>query len=207
MLTNAVKFTHRGGDIHVLLERVNSHLEISVTDTGQGISPEFLPHMFERFRQADASAARRHGGLGLGLSIVKQITEMHGGVVSARSAGLNQGATFTIELPILAVHPSRSKPNHSRAGAEAAAVQWIELSGLKLLVVDDEADARELIRRLLVECGADVETAESAQTALASIQNHRPNLVISDMGCPGLMATSFCVERANCLKETCQRSH
>ncbi len=114
LLSNAVKFTPKGGKVQVLLERVNSHVEISVIDTGIGIKPEFLPHVFDRFRQADATTTRRHGGLGLGLSIVKQLVEMHGGSIRAKSPGEGQGATFTVTLPIIVVHPERPEPQKVR---------------------------------------------------------------------------------------------
>jgi PAS domain S-box-containing protein len=186
LLSNAVKFTPKGGKIRVLLEQVDSHLELSVSDTGQGIAPEFLPHLFERFRQADASTTRRHGGLGLGLSIVKQIAEMHGGTVTATSPGLNQGATFTIQLPIRAAYSpsSKSESRHPTGTSLSSDVQWVDLSNLKLLIVDDEQDARELIERLLVESGAQVQVAESAQAALTSIVENPPDVLISDIGMP-----------------------
>src|SRR5205807_10039137 len=120
LLSNAVKFTPKGGKVQVLLERVNSHVEISVTDTGIGIKPEFLPHVFDRFRQADASTTRRHSGLGLGLAIVKQLVEMHGGSIRAKSPGEGQGATFTLTLPITVVHPERVEPQKVRPKESAA---------------------------------------------------------------------------------------
>ena len=154
LLSNAVKFTPKGGKVQVLLERVNSHVEISVIDTGMGIPPEFLPHVFDRFRQADASTTRRHGGLGLGLSIAKQLVEMHGGSIRAKSPGEGQGATFTVTLPITVVHPERPEPEKVRP-KEADTAEDIcrerALAGLKVLVVDDEPDARQLIRRVLVD--------------------------------------------------------
>src|SRR5262249_22166950 len=120
LLANAVKFTPRGGRVQVLLERVNSHVEVSVIDTGIGIKPEFLPHVFDRFRQADGSTTRRHAGLGLGLAIVKQLVEMHGGTIRAKSPGEGQGATFTLTLPIVVVHPERSEPPKARPKESAA---------------------------------------------------------------------------------------
>ena len=120
LLSNAVKFTPKGGKVQVLLERVNSHVEISVIDTGMGIKPEFLPHVFDRFRQADASTTRRHGGLGLGLAIVKQLVEMHGGSVRAKSPGEGQGATFTVMLPIAVVHPDQPEPAEGPAQGSRA---------------------------------------------------------------------------------------
>ena len=170
LLSNAVKFTPQGGKVQVLLERVNSHVEVSVIDTGMGIKPEFLPHVFDRFRQADASTTRRHGGLGLGLSIVKQLVEMHGGGVRAKSPGEGQGATFTVMLPITVIHPDQPAAGKIRPRQDEPAADFCQgglLAGLKVLVVDDEADARQLIRRVLVECQAEVALAASADEALA----------------------------------------
>src|SRR5207245_1440872 len=119
LLSNAIKFTPKGGRIQVSLERVNSHLEVCVADNGQGIKPEFLPHVFERFRQADSATTRRHGGLGLGLSIVKHLIELHGGSIRAKSAGEGRGATFCIELPVMIVHPPQDQRTHPRSPASA----------------------------------------------------------------------------------------
>ncbi|HMO24986.1 MAG TPA: PAS domain S-box protein, partial [Tepidisphaeraceae bacterium] len=159
LLTNAVKFTPKGGRVQVLLERVNSHLEVSVIDTGEGISPEFLPHVFDRFRQADASTTRRHGGLGLGLSIVKQLVELHGGSVRVKSAGAGKGATFIVALPLTVIHPDPhpgEHREHPQTPSPPDADDWREscakIAGLKVLVVDDEPDARLLIKRLLEDC-------------------------------------------------------
>ncbi len=194
ILTNAVKFTSRGGRVQVLLERVNSHLELSVIDSGQGISPEFLPHVFDRFSQADASNTRPHAGLGLGLAIVKQLVELHGGSVRAKSAGPGQGATFSIELPLPSVSgeaahtPERPRASRSvRAEHDLAdpARCCADFSGLKILVVDDEADARALMRRLLEDSRATVLEASSAAEALALIRSARPAVLVSDIGMPG----------------------
>jgi signal transduction histidine kinase len=162
LLSNAIKFTPKDGKVQVGLQRVASHVEICVSDTGIGIKPEFLAHVFERFRQADASTTRRYGGLGLGLSIVKQLVELHGGTVHARSAGEGQGATFIVHLPIPVM--TRSAPNEPRRHPQkekvlAGEFRPLDLSGIKVLVVDDEADARDLIKRVLVECDAEVITA------------------------------------------------
>jgi len=194
ILSNAVKFTPRGGRVQVLLERVNSHLELSVVDSGQGISPEFLPHVFDRFSQADASNTRQHAGLGLGLAIVKQLVELHGGSVRAKSAGPGRGATFSIELPLLSVsgdaadtpdrrHPSRSKgADHDPLDP---ASRFVDFSGLKILVVDDEADARALMRRLFEDCSATVLEASSAAEALSLLCSARPDVLVSDIGMAG----------------------
>lgn len=186
LLSNAVKFTPKGGKIQVLLESVNSHIELTIADTGQGIDADFLPHLFERFRQADATTTRRHGGLGLGLSIVKQITELHGGTVDVRSAGPGTGSTFVICLPTLVVHapPDDEERIHPRFGMSAAELQSIDLTNLRILVVDDEPDARELVRRLLAECGASVRAADSAAAALTMLAAETPDVLVSDIGMP-----------------------
>jgi len=190
LLTNAVKFTPKEGRVSVTLDRVNSHFEINVADTGEGIDAAFLPHVFERFRQADASTSRRHGGLGLGLSIVKQLVELHGGNIHAASGGNGRGATFTVALPVPALDvyqsPRESREQLLRAVTEdlATAVPVTNLTGIKVLVVDDEADARSLIERLLHECGATVITAGSAGEAMEHARNDEPDILISDIGMP-----------------------
>ncbi len=186
LLSNAVKFTPNGGRIHVLLERVNSHVEITVTDTGIGIRPEFLSFVFDRFRQADASTTRRHGGLGLGLSIVKQLVEMHGGTVRAKSPGENQGSTFAVALPLLVVHDQdksgRIRPKEPIAEELEFAPTLLE--GMSVLVVDDEPDARELIRRLLAESRAEVFVAGSVAEALSLLDRKTFQVMVSDIGMP-----------------------
>jgi signal transduction histidine kinase/CheY-like chemotaxis protein len=187
LLSNAIKFTARGGKVQVLLERVNSHIEINVADTGAGIRPEFLPFVFDRFRQADASTTRRHGGLGLGLSIVRHLVELHGGSVRAHSPGEGAGATFTVHLPLIVVHrsPHAEPRQHPRSSASvSAAFGVVDLSGVRVLVVDDEPDARELIRRVLLDCEANVITAGGADEALLLIRQHKPHLLVSDIGMP-----------------------
>jgi PAS domain S-box-containing protein len=190
LLNNAVKFTPRGGRVQVLLERVNSHLEVSVIDTGEGIPPEFLPHVFDRFRQADASTTRRHGGLGLGLSIVKQLVELHGGRVRASSSGEGSGSTFTVSLPLTVIHPppepeaGRRHPV-ARTGPHLSQDTCVELHGVRVLVVDDEPDARSLLQRLLEDCHAIVMLAESAGAALEKLVADRPDVLVSDIGMPG----------------------
>ena len=193
LISNAVKFTPKGGRIQVLLERVNSHLELSVIDSGEGIAPEFLGYVFDRFRQADATTTRRHGGLGLGLAIVKQLVELHGGSVRVKSAGPGSGSTFVMMLPITAVHPgSRPEPErrHPAAAAErvpggALELTHADLSGLSILVVDDEPDARALVQRLLEDNHAKVITAASAEEALSYLTAQRFDLLVSDIGMPG----------------------
>jgi hypothetical protein len=188
LLTNAIKFTPKGGKIHVLVERVNSHVELSVTDTGQGISPEFLPHLFERFSQADASTTRRHGGLGLGLSIVKNLVELHGGTVRAISAGEGHGATFLISLPVRVAKETVERDTALRmptVAAPALNCEQPQLRGLKVLVVDDERDAREFVKRLLVDCHAIPQLAASADEAKKLLTTFKPDLILSDIGMPG----------------------
>jgi PAS domain S-box-containing protein len=187
LLSNAVKFTPRGGRVQLLLERVNSHVEVSIIDTGMGITPEFLPHVFDRFRQADSSTTRRHGGLGLGLAIVKQLVEMHGGTVRAKSPGEGRGATFTMTLPITVVHPEQ--PQHrprpkAREGSDELC-QDGALAGLRVLVLDDEPDARQLIDRVLSDCEAEVALASSVPEALALVERFGPEVILSDIGMPG----------------------
>jgi CheY-like chemotaxis protein/nitrogen-specific signal transduction histidine kinase len=187
LLSNAIKFTPRGGRIQILLQRVNSHIEVSVSDTGEGINPEFLPHVFDRFRQADPSTTRRHGGLGLGLAIVKQLVELHGGSIVASSAGHGQGATFTVNLPLTVLHvePPQSDRRHPRAIAtQPSEAAHTTLKGVKVLVVDDEPDARALVKRLLEDCQATVVTASSAAEAIEAYRNDIPTVLISDIGMP-----------------------
>ncbi|MEX2112231.1 MAG: ATP-binding protein [Pirellulales bacterium] len=186
LLANAIKFTPKGGRVQVTLVRVNSHVEISVSDNGPGIAPELLPHIFDRFRQGDASTTKRHGGLGLGLSIVKQLVELHGGSVRAASAGEGQGATFVVELPVQIVQAREIDADKQRGGSLSREVDGtpLSLAGIHVLVVDDEADSRELARRLLVQHHATVAVAESVDEALAQFLRHPPDVVLSDIGMP-----------------------
>jgi PAS domain S-box-containing protein len=194
LLTNAIKFTPKDGKVQVVCQRINSHIEISVSDTGIGIKPEFAPFLFERFRQQDASIARRFTGLGLGLAIVKQLVELHGGKVQAASEGEGKGSTFTIHLPVaIALPPAlpedASRREHPRASDAAGAASddaavSTDLSGLRILVVDDEPDARELLRRMLTAASANVFIASSAEQALEQLMTHRPHILISDIGMP-----------------------
>ena len=186
LLTNAVKFTPKGGKIDVLVQRVSSHVEITVHDSGMGISPEFLPHMFERFRQADSSTTRKYGGLGLGLSIVKQLVELHGGNVKAASAGPGQGSTFVVSLQLRAVRDaSESSCEHPTGrGLPRVGGPEVSLAGITVLVIDDEPDARELVKMVLTEADAVVHTAASADEGLAMVKLHRPAVIVSDIGMP-----------------------
>jgi len=187
LLSNAIKFTPKDGKVQTMLRRVGAHVEIRVSDTGIGIEPEFLPLVFERFRQADASTTRRFGGLGLGLSIVRQLVELHGGTVRAESAGAGRGATFTVTLPITAVYPTirpETREGPLPGTGDAAELADEELRGLKVLVVDDDADARELVARVLAESRADVVIAGSAAEALPLVERERPDVLVSDIGMP-----------------------
>lgn len=186
LLSNAVKFTPKWGKIQVSLARVNSHVEIQVTDTGQGIAPDFLPSVFDRFRQADATTTRRHGGLGLGLAIVKQLVELHGGTVAAASPGEGQGTTFTVTLPVAAVQGVEltSAREHPRALAHSGANVTVQLTGVRVLVVDDEPDATTLVKRVLEEYEAEVVMAESARTAFSLLAEQPFSVLVSDIGMP-----------------------
>lgn len=187
LLTNAVKFTPKGGKIQVKVQRVDSHAEIVVSDSGVGISKEFLPYVFDRFRQADASTTRTQGGLGLGLSIVHQLVDLHGGSVSVHSEGEGKGATFTISLPFVGVVSSQKDTevaSEVRNDEIASLAGLPSLKGLKVLAVDDEADTRELIREVLRECGAEVILSRSAAEALEALEQHKPDILISDLGMP-----------------------
>ena len=181
LLSNALKFTPKGGRVHVTIERRNSHVEVAVSDNGQGISREFLPHVFERFRQADGSTTRRHGGLGLGLSIVKQLVELHGGDVRAYSEGEGKGATFIITLPVTASRATPAKPS-----SEALIAELTDrlLEGVRVLAVDDDPDSGALVRRLLAARGAEVRTAESAAEGIRVLDTFRPDIILSDIGMP-----------------------
>jgi CheY-like chemotaxis protein len=186
-MSNAIKFTPAGGQVTVFIRQSGGHIEIGVTDTGAGIDPEFLPHVFERFRQGDASTTRRHGGLGLGLSIVKHLIEQHGGTVRAESEGEGRGATFTIFLPLAKPHATAARPDRQPAfprPVRAPEMTLRDLSGTYVLVVDDEPDARELLKRILSECHAEVAMAANADEALACIRARIPDVVVTDLGMP-----------------------
>jgi signal transduction histidine kinase/CheY-like chemotaxis protein len=208
LLSNAVKFTPRGGNVIVTCRRSRSSVEITVSDTGPGIKPEFIPHVFERFRQADGSTTRRYGGLGLGLAIVKNLVELHGGTVEARSAGDNSGANFIVRLPISALRSqapnvrdgenpddiaARSTATVTAGSADNAIEQCdqADLAGIKVLVVDDDADARNLVQRLLSDCNAQVITAASAQEAITLLKAELADVLLSDIGMPTMDGYEF----------------
>jgi PAS domain S-box-containing protein len=198
LLTNAIKFTPKAGSVRVVMQQVNSHVEVTVVDSGVGMSPSFVAHAFDRFRQSDSSATQKTSGLGLGLSIVKNLVEMHGGSISAASEGEGRGSTFLVTLPLSAVngsgssvagvgvggriHPRSEAPPISHGPAE---VRGIALNGVRVLVVDDEADARDVVRRLLAGAGAQVLTAASAAEALALLEDQHADVLVSDIGMPG----------------------
>ena len=191
LLSNAIKFTPRDGRVAILLTAFDGHVEITVQDTGVGIKPEFKAHVFERFRQGDASTTRKHGGLGLGLSIVKHLVEQHGGTVRVDSEGEKMGASFTIALPSANRQSVSSRPDRPAysppsplASALASDILLRDMAGLRVLVVDDEPDARELINRILSDCHAIVRTAASAKQALAAIGEEVPDVLVSDLGMP-----------------------
>lgn len=185
LLSNAIKFTRRDGKVQVLLEQVNSHVEITVSDTGVGIPEDFLPHVFDRFSQRDSSAGRRYGGLGLGLAITKQLVELHGGTVSAKSPGEGKGASFIVRIPLVLVEDGAAGKVDEADGAEQIQTAALpELQGARILAVDDEADARELMQRLLEIHGARVTTVESAKQALAALKTTTPDVLVSDIGMP-----------------------
>jgi PAS domain S-box-containing protein len=187
LLSNAIKFTPKDGKVQVVLERVNSHIELCVADTGAGIRGEFLPHLFERFRQADASTTRKHGGLGLGLSIVKNLVELHGGTIEIKSPGEGLGTTAIVQLPLMvAQHRGRDdgRRHPSAPAATFAGFETAELRGLKVLIVDDQEDARDLLKRVLEECAAEVMVATSVDEAMRLLIARKPDVLISDIGMP-----------------------
>jgi PAS domain S-box-containing protein len=189
LLSNAIKFTPHKGRVVVELRRSNGHVEIAVSDTGIGIARDFLPHVFDRFRQADSSSTRMQGGLGLGLAIVRHLVEVHGGTVAAESEGEGKGARFTVRLP---VRPAEPQPKETAAlNANGGAhpeppppIAAAALAGMRVLVVDDDADARELVRVMLVNYGAEVILATSADEAVELISRHLPDVLVSDIGLP-----------------------
>ncbi|HVT02719.1 MAG TPA: ATP-binding protein [Thermoanaerobaculia bacterium] len=185
LLSNAVKFTPRGGRVQLRLERINSQCEVTVTDTGQGIAPEFLPHVFDRFSQADGSSTRIHAGLGLGLGIVRHLVELHGGTVQAFSPGLGAGSTFAVRLPLLVAHASGVAAQSVEAPPSRSLQQHTELTGISIVVVEDNADSRRLLTTILSRSGAVVRAAESVPAALRLLSTERPDIVISDIEMPG----------------------
>ena len=186
LVSNAVKFTPKQGIVQVLLERINSHVEIVVSDTGAGIAPDFLPHIFERFRQADSGTTREHGGIGLGLAIVRHLVELHGGTIHASSGGKDQGSTFRVRLPVMIVQTETVSERRAH-GEPTRPLQAAlpRLDGLRVLAVDDDADARALIGETLEPAGAKVTTADSVVRALELLPSVRPDVLIADIGMVG----------------------
>ena len=192
LLSNAVKFTPKNGRIEVALQRVNSEVQVSVGDSGEGISSEFLPYVFDRFSQGDGKSTRSHTGLGLGLAIVRQLVELHGGTVKAHSDGPGRGATFEMRLPVLSINlvpGSKSALSASTlTGARVTDGLSIEcqprLDGVRVLVVDDDLDTRQMLKAVLSECHADVITAGSAAEAIKEIEQQKPDVLVSDLGMP-----------------------
>jgi signal transduction histidine kinase/ActR/RegA family two-component response regulator len=189
LLANAIKFTPDGGRVAVFIERLTDDMEVRVVDTGQGISPDLLPHVFERFRQADDATTRRHTGLGLGLAIVRQLVELHGGTVHAASEGVGRGATFTVRLPIAAgeAHGGQAAGLGDRRTAASAASpmpRLPRLDALRILVVDDNPDGRALTSLVLTQAGASVTTVASVREARLALEGERPDVLVSDIGLP-----------------------
>jgi CheY-like chemotaxis protein/two-component sensor histidine kinase len=194
LLSNAVKFTPKNGRVQVRVERVNSHVEVAVSDTGVGIGPEFLPFVFERFRQADASLSRKAGGLGLGLSIVRHIVEMHGGAVLASSDGEGRGSTFRVRLPVMVVHASSvddAKREHPRTESAPPLTALADLTGIRVMAVDDEEDALGLLRVVLEAAGAEVITSSSPEAALDQVADAKPHVLVVDLGMPTVDGFQF----------------
>ncbi|HSV78346.1 MAG TPA: MHYT domain-containing protein [Ramlibacter sp.] len=187
LLSNAVKFTSEGGRVTVKLGRTGTEAVLVVEDNGAGIDAGFLPYVFDRFRQADASTTRAHGGLGIGLAIVRQLAEMHGGSVEAASGGPGTGATFSVRLPLaLALEAASSRRDVLPAGLPGHQLVPVDLSGMRILVVDDEPDARQVLKQLLLACGAEVLLAAGAEEALRELTEGRPDVLVSDIAMPGM---------------------
>jgi len=186
LVSNAVKFTSRGGLVQVRVERVNSHVEVVVSDNGVGIPTEFLPHIFERFRQADASTTRQHGGLGLGLAITRHLVELHGGSVHASSGGSGTGATFRVKLPVMIVHPEalQERREHPRSARGEFEISVPNLRGVRVVAVDDDGDALLLVRDILEAAGASVMTVDTAAAAIDLLERSTSDVLLADLGMP-----------------------
>jgi signal transduction histidine kinase/ActR/RegA family two-component response regulator len=190
LLSNAVKFTTEGGRVEAELNRTDGHVEITVTDTGMGIDPQFMPYIFDRFRQADSTSTRKYSGLGLGLAIVRHVVEMHGGTVDASSPGQGQGATFKVRFPAASAHLTQPEPRPMAAGwKQTTQANQIEgakdLGGVRVLVVEDDLDTLEMLRALFQNRGAEVMTASSADDALTALEHAVPDALVSDLAMPG----------------------
>jgi len=195
LLSNAVKFTPKNGRVTIRIEGIESQAQIRVTDSGRGIEPAFLPHIFDRFRQADSSSTRMEGGLGLGLAIVRHLIELHGGAVEATSAGLGQGATFTVRLPLPAVRGlGRSEFRAAALRSRMSAAPLPDLTGIDVVVLDDDHDAREAISAVLEGCGARVRSVTTVRDALAMVAETTPHVVVSDIAMPNEDGYRFITE-------------
>jgi CheY-like chemotaxis protein len=188
LLANAIKFTPRGGKVQVTLERTDSHVELSVSDTGQGITPEFLPHVFDKFSQAESPLTKHHAGLGLGLTIVKHLVEMHGGSVRVKSAGEGKGATFIVSLPISVLRTLNGDENrqHPTTARETEFSPDPDLSGVEVLIVDDDVDTLQLVKRVLENCGGHVTRCSSGAECLENLHRSKRSVLIADIGMPGM---------------------
>lgn len=186
LLTNAIKFTPRGGQVQVLVQRVNSHVELTVSDTGMGIPANFLPQVFDRFSQRDSSTTRIHGGLGLGLAICKQLVELHAGTIRASSPGEGRGSTFVVDLPISLVQADEEREHPAVEIDSTDTTPLPKLDGEHVFVIDDEPDARELLKRVLEHQGAVVTCFASADEAMTALKTSRPSVIVSDVGMPGV---------------------
>ena len=196
LVSNAIKFTPEGGSVTVQLTRLDKQIDITVSDTGKGISSEFLPYVFDRFRQADSTTTRTHGGLGLGLSIVRHLVEMHGGTISATSSGQGEGATFTISLPSIAdqyIEPLPIQTDHSQEEyassffpitSDSSNHETPDLTAISILIVDDDLDSSEMLKIILTNYGAEIRTAESAKAAMNTLESWTPKVIVSDIGMP-----------------------
>ncbi len=185
LISNAVKFTFKGGRVQVRLQRENSHVELTVSDNGMGIAADFLPHVFERFTQADTSSTRSHTGLGLGLGITRHLVELHGGAIYAFSDGPGTGATFSVHLPIIILHErTKAQGEHPQIASDAPFDPCTELAGVRIVAVDDDADARKLLYTVLTRCQASVTVVATAAEALAAVRELRPDVLLSDIEMP-----------------------
>ena len=185
LLSNAIKFTPERGRVEIRSSWLESSIEIVVTDSGQGISREFLPYVFERFRQADVSTTRAHGGLGLGLAIVRHLVEIHGGTVHAESSGEGKGSTFTVRLPGVPSRGTAAPKSERKSQRYISSAETAMLSGLRILVVDDDSDSREVIAAELTLYGANTSVSDSADDALRKLETFKPDVIVADIGMPG----------------------
>jgi len=193
LLSNAVKFTPKNGRVQVLLQRINSHIELVISDNGIGIPHEFLPHVFERFRQRDEGTARQYGGLGLGLAIVHHLVELHGGTVRVASDGEGKGSSFIVRLPVMITPSLNLEPDreHPTAGGSLQSVKSPPVGGLRILVLEDETDARDVIATILGKAHAEVKTVSNAPAALKLLDEWSPDVLLSDVGLPQMDGYAF----------------